>query len=258
MSTSQFTPGQRYVSEAEPELGIGILISHDKRSLTFHFPLAESTRCYSKGSAPIQRVIHKTGDRIQTESGEELVVESTDQDQGLMVYLGENKRVMETELSLEMGFSLPQEKLMAGLAGEPKAFALRRDLLSARAAQQMSPCRGFLGGRLDLIPHQYYIAGEVCRRHAPRVMLSDETGLGKTIEACLIAHHLLVTHQISRILIIVPDALVHQWFVELYRKFNLSFHIFDRNTPCPEENPFLAAQHGIIAQSLLQGDTPHG
>ena len=260
MHTPIFAPGQRYVSEAEPELGIGILISQDKRSINLHFPGSESTRCYSKGSAPIQRVAHKPGDTLRTEDGKEWVVDGVQEEDGLLTYACQGQEIVETTLSLDMGFSLPQEKLMAGLAGESKAFGLRRDILEARARQQKSPTRGFLGGRLDLIPHQYYIAGEVCGRHAPRVMLSDETGLGKTIEACLIAHHLLVTHQISRILIIVPDALVHQWFVELYRKFNLSFHIFNQETPCtdPNENPFFDAQHGIIAQSLLQGDTPHG
>ncbi len=260
MHTPEFTPGQRYVSEAEPELGIGILISHDKRSLNLHFPLGEATRCYSRASAPIQRVVHKPGDQVKTVEGVDFTVESVITEQGLLVYCGNGETVPETGLSMDMGFSLPQEKLMAGMGGNPRDFALRREILEARAKSQGMPCRGFLGGRLDLIPHQFYIAQEVCRRHAPRVMLSDETGLGKTIEACLIVHHLLVTHQISRVLIIVPDALVHQWFVELFRKFNLSFHIFNQETPCtdPDENPFLDAQHGIIAQSLLQGDTPHG
>jgi len=76
-----------------------------------------------------------------------------------------------------------------------------------------------------LIPHQFYIAGEVSSRYLPRILLADETGLGKTIEACLIIHRLLLSERISRILILVPDSLVHQWFVEMYRRFNLSFCI---------------------------------
>ena len=43
-----------------------------------------------------------------------------------------------------------------------------------------------MGGRIDLIPHQLYIANEIANRFCPRVLLSDEVGLGKTIEACLI------------------------------------------------------------------------
>ena len=87
--------------------------------------------------------------------------------------------------------------------------------------------RGFVGGRIDLIPHQLYIAQEVTSRHAPRVMLSDEVGLGKTIEACLILHRLLLSGRANRILVLVPESLVHQWFVEMLRRFNVWLHIFD-------------------------------
>ena len=256
---NQIAPGQRYVSEAEPELGMGLVASHDKRSLTLFFPLNQCTRCYSKGGAPIQRVIFKPGDLIQTESGQSVRVESIEEKDGLITYLSQGQSFPEDCLSMDTGFSLPQEKLMAGLVGDNKAFNLRYDILTHRSRQWASPCRGFLGGRLEPIPHQFYIAQEVCNRHLPRVMLSDETGLGKTIEACMIIHRLLVSHKISRVLIIVPDALVHQWFVELYRKFNLSFHIFqDTLGEDHTDNPFSSAQHGIISQSLIQGNTPHG
>ena len=45
-------------------------------------------------------------------------------------------------------------------------------------------------------------------------MLADEVGLGKTIEAGLIAHRQLISGKINRIMILVPDSLVHQWLVE--------------------------------------------
>ena len=69
----------------------------------------------------------------------------------------------------------------------------------------ISPVNGFLGGRIDLIPHQLYIAREVSARHAPRVLLSDEVGLGKTIEACLIVNRLRLLGRVSRVMILVPD-----------------------------------------------------
>ena len=84
-----------------------------------------------------------------------------------------------------------------------------------------------MGARIDLIPHQLYIANEVSKRHAPRVLLADEVGLGKTIEACLIMHSQLVSGRISRALVLVPEPLVHQWFIELLRRFSLQFAIFD-------------------------------
>ena len=80
---------------------------------------------------------------------------------------------------------------------------------------------------MDLIPHQLYIAHEVSNRQSPRVLLADEVGLGKTIEACLILNRLLVCGRANRVLILVPGSLVHQWFVELLRRFNHWFSIFD-------------------------------
>jgi len=93
-----------------------------------------------------------------------------------------------------------------------------------------------------------FIAGEVASRLVPRVLLADEVGLGKTIEAGLILHRLHLTGRADRILILVPEPLVHQWFVELFRRFNLLFSLFDeeRCTAIQREedgnNPFLDSQ----------------
>src|SRR5690606_16221880 len=92
---------------------------------------------------------------------------------------------------------------------------------------QQAPVAGLLGSRTSLLPHQVYIADEVSRRHAPRVLLADEVGLGKTIEAGMILHRRIHTGQAGRVLILVPENLVHQWLVEMLRRFNLTFSIFD-------------------------------
>ncbi|MFQ3208636.1 MAG: ATP-dependent helicase HepA, partial [Colwellia sp.] len=112
-------------------------------------------------------------------------------------------------------------------------FRLRKDCLQHQYQQQQSDLTGLTGGRVSLIPHQLYIADEVGNRFAPRVLLADEVGLGKTIEAGLIIHQQLVTGRAKRILIIVPESLMHQWLVEMLRRFNLNFSIFD-NERCVE------------------------
>ncbi|MCK5880260.1 MAG: RNA polymerase-associated protein RapA, partial [Sinobacterium sp.] len=96
------------------------------------------------------------------------------------------------------------------------------------------------------LPHQLYIAKRVAERAAPRVLLADEVGLGKTIEAGLILHHQLITGRAERALIIVPDSLLHQWLVEMLRRFNLSFSVLDEGM-CEAisesyDNPFESSQ----------------
>ena len=58
-------------------------------------------------------------------------------------------------------------------------------------------------------------------------MLADEVGLGKTIEAGLILHQQLLLERAQRVLIVVPESLMHQWLVEMLRRFNLMFSIYD-------------------------------
>jgi len=54
-----------------------------------------------------------------------------------------------------------------------------------------------------------------------------DLGLGETIEAGLILHRLLLTERDRRVLILVPGALIHQWLVEMRRRFHLGFALFD-------------------------------
>ena len=110
---------------------------------------------------------------------------------------------------------------------EPHLFHVRNEALTWQSRIRKAPNRGFTGGRVDLIEHQLYLAQEVASRLQPRVLLADEVGLGKTIEACLILHRLHLTGRAERALIILPESLMHQWFIELLRRFNLLASLFD-------------------------------
>ena len=66
-------------------------------------------------------------------------------------------------------------------------FDLRHSALKHQYRRRKSEVRGFLDGRIDLLPHQLSIASEVTGRIVPLVLLADEVGMGKTIEACLIS-----------------------------------------------------------------------
>ncbi|MEC7287445.1 MAG: RNA polymerase-associated protein RapA, partial [Verrucomicrobiota bacterium] len=131
------------------------------------------------------------------------------------------------DLADTISFSKPEDRLIRGQIDQSSAFNLRYEAITRLADAKQSDVAGFVGGRIDLIPHQLYIASEVARRYMPRVLLADEVGLGKTIEACLILHRLHLTGRAERILIVLPESLVHQWLIELLRRFNLWFTLVD-------------------------------
>jgi ATP-dependent helicase HepA len=257
---SVFIPGQRWISESEPELGLGTVVPADSGRVKVEFKAAGETRVYADDQAPLKRVRFRAGDKIKTQADKEFVVTEVAEQNGLLIYIGEHQRLPETEVSDRVSLQGPQERLFAGRFDNHAMFALRRRSLELLHRSRQSPVRGFIGGRIDLIPHQLYIAQEVANRHAPRVMLSDEVGLGKTIEACLILHRLLLSGRANRILILVPESLVHQWFVEMLRRFNVWLHIFDAERCAsieagePDANPFLDDQLVLTSIDFLAAD----
>ncbi|HEY7821119.1 MAG TPA: SNF2-related protein, partial [Vicinamibacteria bacterium] len=226
---SAYVIGQRFVSEAEPELGLGKIEHVERRSLVLRFPASDTLRRYASGSAPIRRVAFRVGDEIEDQGGRRLRVEKVVERAGLLIYEEGKRRIPESDLSGSLTFGKPEARLLAGLWDSSRGFDIRRRALDHRYHVLRSEARGFLGGRIQLIPHQLGIAREVASRLRPRALLADEVGLGKTIEAGLILHRLLRTGRATRVLILVPEPLVHQWFVEMFRRFHLSFTIADES-----------------------------
>jgi len=219
--------GQRWMSVAEPELGLGVVQEVDRRQVRLFFSSSDETRVYALQSAPIERVILKVGDSFSTAQEKKCVVESVEEMEGLLHYHFGSTRISEADLTESRNLSTADQRLLDGRQDTTELFLLRRLAWERRSQIQRHPAHGYLGARMDLIPHQLYIAHEVAERRCPRVLLSDEVGLGKTIEACLILHRLYLRGQSGRVLILVPEPLIHQWFVELYRRFNLTCSIFD-------------------------------
>ncbi|MDR3405408.1 MAG: RNA polymerase-associated protein RapA [Chthoniobacter sp.] len=259
MPSEQPIPGQRWVSDSEPELGLGIILKAEFGRVEVFFPAASEQRQYALKSAPLRRVRFQEGDRIKTSEGDQVVVTTIEERAGMLVYHAEGREITEAQLSDTISFSKPEERLLGGQVDEIDTFDLRAEALQRRCRHRQSAVRGFVGGRVDLITHQMSIAGEVAARLVPRVLLADEVGLGKTIEAGLILHRLHLTGRAERILVLVPESLVHQWFVEMLRRFNLLFSLFDEERCASIEahdagtNPFLDSQLIICSTAFLAG-----
>jgi ATP-dependent helicase HepA len=247
--------GQRWVSHADAQLGLGIVVDIDGRRVTLTFPAVGEERTYAMESAPLTRLRFKTGDHISTVNKVEVLVTEVREHEGLLVYIGTDHHeqeltISELELDAFVQLTTPQQRLLNGHFDKHSEFALRVATFFHTDKLQRSPVCGLMGSRTSLLPHQIYIANEVGQRHAPRVLLADEVGLGKTIEAGMIIQQQLLTGRASRILVLVPSSLLHQWLVEMLRRFNLHFSLFDaqRLAEITEGNPFEAEQ--LVLSSL--------
>ena len=257
----QYQPGQRWISDSEAELGLGTILAQDGRLLTVLYPATGDTRQYSLRNAPLTRVRFSPGDQITHFEGWKLTVREVEDADGLLVYHGldgqNQARVLpETQLSNFIQFRLASDRLFAGQIDPLSWFSLRYNTLQHTSKQMLSTLWGLGGCRAQPIAHQLHIAREVADRIAPRVLLADEVGLGKTIEAGLVIHRQLLCGRASRVLILVPENLQHQWLVEMRRRFNLQVALFDaeRFIESDASNPFEDAQLALVALEWLVED----
>lgn len=258
-----FTLGQRWISDTESELGLGTIVALNMRMITLFFPATGENRLYARNHSPITRVMFNPGDTICSHEGWQLIVEEVKTDHGLLTYIGTRLDTQESGVAMrevlldsKLTFSKPQDRLFAGQIDRMDRFALRLRARKNQSAQYRLPFAGLRGMRASLIPHQLHIAYEVGQRHAPRVLLADEVGLGKTIEAGMIIHQQLLAGRAERVLIVVPETLQHQWLVEMMRRFNLYFSLFDDSryaeAKLDSSNPFETEQRVICSLGFVR------
>ena len=241
---NQYITGQRWINDAEVQLGLGTVLAVEGRCVKILFPCTEEVRTYATESAPLSRVRFEEGDVIRNQDGAYFEVLAVLENGGLFVYQGrlvddasaEPEVILESQLNDFTQISKPNQRLFAGQIDKANFFELRRRTLDLVDQVGHSDLRGLRGARTSLIPHQLYIAREVGKRFAPRVLLADEVGLGKTVEAGLILNQQLLQGYAQRVLIVVPETLLHQWLVEMLRRFNLHFSIFDESRVAVEED----------------------
>ncbi len=78
--------GQRWLSDAEPELGLGVVVETDTRFMTVLFPVTDESRVYAKANAPLTRIQFSVGDEIEDIDGERWLVVGVSEARGLLKY----------------------------------------------------------------------------------------------------------------------------------------------------------------------------
>jgi len=84
-------------------------------------------------------------------------------------------------------------------------------------------------GAVEIDDYQLVPLLKALRMPRVNLLLADDVGLGKTIEAGLILSELLIRRRVNRIIILTPASLCIQWRDEMWSKFSLPFDVIDRN-----------------------------
>ena len=254
-----WTPGDRVRHRFNEDLGPGRVVEVEARQIVVEFPGAGTTMRLAAGTDALARVVLRPGARARLDrTGERVLVEAVSVEGRLR--LADGREVDEDELWPLDSTDSPAERLAEGRIDPVEHFALRLDALHLARAREAEGLGSFLGGRIRIFPHQFWVAERATRTDPVRWLLADEVGLGKTVEACLILNHLVQARRVERVLVVAPETLTVQWLGELWRKYHQVFVLLDdaRLADVAKDhgadfNPFDAHRKAVISIEQLVG-----
>src|SRR5690606_26217309 len=128
---TEFTVGQRWLSETEPELGLGIVVDVDFRTVAVAFRACEESRRYARSSAPLNRIVFAAGDTVRNRDEQEFTVTGVQDHQAVVTYqlAGSDQTALhlpETELSDRLLLNRPLDRLMSGQIDHYQWYALKK------------------------------------------------------------------------------------------------------------------------------------
>jgi len=150
------------------------------------------------------------------------------------------------------------ERLRRGPYDTPESLELCRRGVELSAADHYDRLLSLDALRgVDRLGYQIETVFRVLKRFRGRVLLADEVGLGKTIEAGIILKEYLMRRQVRRALVLVPPALVGQWEAELEEKFSIP--TVSTRSPELRSDPgaFWTAPGVIVASLATARADPH-
>lgn len=164
---------------------------------------------------------------------------------------------LEAEPVAEATFPRPDPRQKAG----HDAALLLRDALLLSLRRGAGPFRGF--GQIAVEPRAYQLVPLLMalKQDPVRLLIADDVGIGKTIEAALIARELLDRGDIERLAVLCPPHLVDQWVGELEARFHIhpvavtaaSANRLERSLP-PSESIFSACPHTVVSLDYIKSE----
>ncbi len=139
-------------------------------------------------------------------------------------------------------FSLPRIEHL----GDYRSCRLLRDALRIGFRSSAGPFRSF--GRIAVEPRPYQLVPLMMalKLDPVRLLIADDVGVGKTVEACLVARELLDRGECTRLCVLCPPHLAEQWQRELHQKFHIDAELVLAGTVRRLE------KHCAIGQSVFE------
>jgi superfamily II DNA or RNA helicase len=203
------------------------------------------------------------GALVRTRGREWVVLPESEEDFLVLRPLGgTDDEIAGIHLGLEVVRSATLALPDAGDLGDHRSGRLLRDAIRLGFRHSAGPFRSF--GRLACDPRPYQLVPLLLalRQDPVRLLIADDVGIGKTIEAALIARELLDRGEVQRIAVLCPPHLAEQWQRELTEKFNLDFELVLAGTARRLEQECAANQslfeihpHVIVSTDYIKSNT---
>ena len=164
---------------------------------------------------------------------------------------------LEPEIPVPATFDLPNPDK----PGSQEAALLLRDALRLKLRAGAGPFRSF--GNINVEPRAYQLVPLLMalKLDTIRLLVADDVGIGKTIEACLIARELIDRGEIERLAVICPPHLCGQWQREMEEKFSIGAEVVRTGTATrlerglrPDESIFEVYPYTVVSLDYIKSD----
>ena len=212
--------------ESDASLGAAKVLDDSSDSfISVVFLNSREERNYTRKNPPFKRIKFHVGQKVTCKNIGEVTVEKIEELAGIFHFQSDGGSFSEDDIcDIVFDFGLT-DLLRQSHISQPKDLQLRQDVSRLLDERESHPFKGIAGCRVELLPHQIWVANKACSQPKIRALLADEVGLGKTIEAGLIFSSLHAQKELNKVLILVPEALKVQWLTEFYRRFNVRFRL---------------------------------
>lgn len=203
-----------------------------------------------------------TGSLVKARGREWVVLPGSDETLLLLRPLGgSDDEIAGVYLPLERvesaSFDLPDPKM----TGDHLSCKMLRNAVRLCSRSSAGPFRSF--SKLGFEPRPYQLVPLIMalKLDPIRLLIADDVGIGKTIEACLIAKELFDRGEIQKIAVLCPPHLAEQWQKELYERFHMDFELVLSSTVSKLESRCALGQslfdiypHVIVSMDFIKTD----